>query len=120
MAIRMIRKSDQQAVATRVEVVETFLARARGLIGRERLHPEEGMLFPRCNNIHMWFMSIPIDVVFLKRRESEWTIVKLYRSLRPWRISPAGCIAADDALELAQGSIDRVGLKVGEVLCIAS
>ena len=28
------------------------------------------MLFPACNDIHMWFMSIPLDVVFLRKQKS--------------------------------------------------
>jgi uncharacterized membrane protein (UPF0127 family) len=120
MSIRMIRKSDQQVIATRLEVADSFLLRMRGLIGRKVLHAGEGMLFPRCNSIHMWCMSIPIDVVFLRRNEAEWIIVKLCRSLRPWKLLPVGSFPADDTLELPEGSIEKSDLKIGEVLCIAS
>jgi uncharacterized membrane protein (UPF0127 family) len=120
MTIRLIRKSDQRLIAARVELAEAFSSRAKGWIGRKQLDREEGLLFPRCKSIHMWFMSVSIDVVFLKRSGSELEIVKLYSSIRPWKLFPAGSIAADDALELPEGSIERSNLRIGEVLCIVS
>ena len=120
MVIRIMRKSDQHMIASQVRVAETFWPCARGWIGRTDLDAEEGLLFPRCNSIHMWFMKTSIDVVFMKRTGSEWQVIKLCRSVRPWSPLPIGAIAADDTLELPEGSIDRALLRVGEVLCIAS
>ena len=72
MAVSMIRKSDQHPVASKLEVADRFLSRLTGLIGLARFEAGEGLLFPRCTSIHMWMMRIPIDVVFLKKRDSEW------------------------------------------------
>lgn len=120
MAVSMVRKSDQLAVASTLEVADRFFSRLVGLIGRTRFDPGQGLLFPRCNSIHMWMMRIPIDVVFLKKRDSEWEVLSVHPGLRPWKILPVGNSRADDVLELPDGSIVRTGLKKGEVLCIAS
>lgn len=78
------------------------------------------MLFPKCNDIHMWMMSIPIDVVFLKKENAEsWSVLSLKPKLKPWKPLPVACFSADDTLELPEGTIARLNLKVGEVLCVA-
>ncbi len=120
MPLRMIRKSDSASIASNLEVAERFLPRLVGLIGRKSFVPGEGLLFPRCTSIHMWMMSIPIDAVFLKKRGTEWEVLSLHPELRPWRVLPVGNGSADDVLELPQGSIGRIGLRTGEVLCIVS
>jgi hypothetical protein len=120
MTIQMIRKSDFAPVASKTEVANRFFSRLKGLIGRGSFEFGEGILFPKCNSIHMWMMRIPIDVVFLKKSHSEWEILSIHPGLRPWKVLPVGNFKADDVLELPSGTIERVGLKPGEVLCIAS
>ncbi len=118
--MKLIRKSDQTLVLEQGKVADDFLTRLRGLIGTKNLKPGEGLLFPRCNSVHMWMMSIPIDVLFLKKEDRTWTILSLHAGLKPWKLLPVSCFKADDALELPHGSIERLHLKKGEVLCFAS
>ena len=120
MAITLIRKIDQRVIASHAEVADRFISRLRGLIGKERFESGEALLFPRCNSIHMWMMSISIDAVFLKKRNADWEVLSLHRNLKPWKILPVGDWKADDVLELPEGSIEKLNLKSGEVLCIAS
>ena len=120
MTVKMIRKSDRTSVASNLEVADRFFPRLKGLIGRGSFEAGEGLLFPRCNSIHMWMMRISIDVLFLKKRDSDWEILSLHPELRPWKVLPVGNFKADDVLELPVGSIAKMGLKPGEVLCIAS
>jgi len=120
MTLSLIRKHDQQSIASRAEVADRFLSRLKGLIGKSSFDPGEGLLFPRCNSIHMWMMRIPIDVVFLRKRAAEWVIVSVHSGLKPWRPLPVSDSRADDVLELPEGTVHRFGLKSGEVLCIAS
>ena len=120
MTVQLIRRSDCASVASNLEVANRFFPRLKGLIGRGSFEFGEGLLFPRCNSIHMWMMRIPIDVVFLRKRENDWEVLSLHPGLRPWKLLPVGNFKADDVLELPLGTIGRVGLKSGEVLCIAS
>lgn len=120
MTLEMIRKSDSVRIASNLEVADRFWPRLRGLIGRNSFEQGEGLLFPRCNSIHMWMMRIPIDVVFLRKSGACWEVLSLHPGLKPWKALPVGNFRADDTLELPEGSIMRIGLKPGEVLCIAS
>ena len=118
--ITLIRKQDGRLIASKTEVADRFGARLKGLIGRTSFSEGEALLFPRCSSVPMWMMSIAIDVVFLKKKSDGWEVVGLHPGLRPWRLFPVGNLRADDALELPAGSIGRIGLKSGEVVCIAS
>jgi uncharacterized membrane protein (UPF0127 family) len=119
---KLIRTSDQVCVAARLNFARSYFSRLKGLIGKKQFDFGEGLLFPKCNSIHMWMMSIPIDVVFLKSnaKNSEWTILSVYPQLKPWKLFPVSDVKADDVLELPAGLIDSISLKKGEVLCIAS
>ncbi len=95
-------------------VAESFSDRLRGLIGRARLEPGEGLLFPRCGSVHMWFMSFPIDVVFV---DDQWRVTSTHPSVRPWKLLPVGDLKAKHALELPEGTVARAGLRKGDELC---
>jgi uncharacterized membrane protein (UPF0127 family) len=79
-------------------VARTFGERARGLIGRRKPASGEGMLILRCNAIHTFFMSYPIDAVFLDRHDR---VVKEVRGIKPWRFLVWGGWRAVKVLETA-------------------
>ena len=57
--------------------------RLRGMIGRRFAAGEfDAMVFPRCGAVHSWWMTVPIDLVFLDR---ESKVVRLKSDFRPWR-----------------------------------
>lgn len=114
---------NQAVIADQCFVAMRFFDRLRGLIGKRALGPGEAMLFPSCNDIHMWFMSIPIDVVFLRKvGEDSGTLRFEVRSVRervkPWRVLPLRDGKASETLELASGSVQRFEIREGDVLCI--
>jgi len=96
-------------VADRVRVAASAWSRAMGLMGR-MVAPGEGLLILPCNGIHMFFMRVPIDAVFL---DPGLRVLKVVRDLKPWRVVPyvrgARCV-----LELRAGAADRV--KEGDFL----
>jgi uncharacterized membrane protein (UPF0127 family) len=120
MGLRMMRKSDQTVILDKGIVANSFVTRLVGLMGHTSLKDGEGMLFPKINSIHMWMMRMPIDAIFLKKHPEGWQIMALYPKLKPWKVLPVGSFKADDTLELPVGTIERLNLKEGEVLCIAS
>jgi uncharacterized membrane protein (UPF0127 family) len=113
MAISVYRvlTADGRVVCERCEIPESSFGRARGLLGRERLEPGEGMLIDRAGSVHMFFMRFPIDVVFLDRDRK---VVGVRTELRPWRV--AGARHAVAALELAAGAAAEAGVEEGEML----
>jgi uncharacterized membrane protein (UPF0127 family) len=91
-----------------VMYTQSMLERMRGLLGRNPLQPEQGLIIDRCRSVHTCGMNYALDLVFLDQR---WTIQKLVRHIRPWRM--AGCFAAQHTLELQAGRIDSLNLKMG-------
>ena len=81
----------------------SFLARARGLIGRKSLEPGTGMLIPRCNAIHTFFMKFPIDATFIDR---DGRVVRTVRNIRPWTPFVWGGLKAVKVLETASCRAD--------------
>jgi uncharacterized membrane protein (UPF0127 family) len=121
----LVRSLKNQAViADKCFVAERFLDRLKGLIGRAELPPGEAMLFPRCNSVHMWFMRIPIDVVFAKASTRAdgtriLTVSSAREHVRAWRPHPLMDWKASDTLELPAGTISRHSIRPGDELCIS-
>jgi len=51
----------------RVWIPKTLRERARGLLGRSELEPNEGLLLERSRSVHTFGMRFPIDAVLLDR-----------------------------------------------------
>jgi len=95
-------------VLARVRYCRSAWERLRGVIGYGPLPPGLGVALPRCGAIHTAFVRGRIDVLFLR----EGNVVGIRTGLSPWRL--AGCPGAQTTVELAAGSVDRMGLKVGD------
>jgi hypothetical protein len=91
----------------------------RGLLGRDALADDGGMLFTRTGSIHTFFMRFPIDAVFCDR---ELRVLKVVRGLRPWRT--ASSRRAKVVVELPAGTAaiepgDQLVIRTGGFRCIA-
>lgn len=84
--------------------------RRRGLLGRDRLDPNDGIYIVPTEWIHTFGMRFPIDVAFLS---SDGAILAINRHLRPWRLSKLS-LRAHGALELAAGRLSETGTDVGD------
>lgn len=100
----------------------SFLDRFLGLMGRRELPRGEGLWIRRCSSIHMWFMRIPLDIVFVTGPETRMRVCALHRHVPPWRALPISVWGVHDVgvLELPTGTIDRCSLQTGDELCISS
>jgi uncharacterized membrane protein (UPF0127 family) len=87
-----------EILGVKAKVARTFAERARGLIGTAKPPPGEGLLILRCNAIHTFFMSYPIDAVFFDRHDR---VVKEVRGIKPWRFLVWGGWRAVKVLETA-------------------
>lgn len=100
----------QRDLATRVEVAESSLAQARGLMFRSALPPEYALVMPveggsllpfrdgpQRQVVHMLFMRVPIDVLWLLDEE-----VVAVKRMNPWR--SVGVARADTIVELPAGA----------------
>lgn len=120
--IRLHSLKNREVIADKCYVAVRFLDRLKGLIGKNALEKGEGMLFPDCNNVHMWFMRIPIDVVFLRVEKGADGSMRRFVSsvrenVRPWRPLPVMDARAHDTLELPAGTVKRCEIAKGDELC---
>jgi uncharacterized protein len=109
--VRIVTEAGNE-LCTHCEVAESPIARMRGLMGRGRLEPGQGMLINGTASIQMLFMRFPIDVVFLDRNRA---IVGISHDVMPWK-GLAGARGAGAALELPAGTASEHGLELGDVL----
>jgi len=97
-----------------VKLARTFVSRLRGLLGVRSLDEQQGLILAPCREIHMWFMGISIDVVFLKvssPEAGEWEICSIHSNLPAWKALPVGDRCAQIALEIPAGGAERLGLS---------
>ena len=94
-------------------VADRPVPRLKGLLGRDDLAPEEGLLLRPAAAIHTCFMRFPIDAVFLDR---DLRVLHVARALKPWR---GACRRrARAVLELRSGECDSRQLGVGDQLVL--
>jgi uncharacterized membrane protein (UPF0127 family) len=120
---------NQGLIADQCIVANRFWGRLKGLIGTSRLAPGEGLLLSPCNDIHMWMMSMPIDVVFVRavseteKAGAEATathvVCSTHENLKPWKPLPVRDKRARETLELPVGTIRRCEIIAGDKLCIS-
>jgi uncharacterized membrane protein (UPF0127 family) len=107
----------------RVEVAATDAARARGLMFRERLAEDEGMLFtfdvPRRYGFWMKHVRVPLDIIWL---DAGGRVVWIVESAPPCPAEPcpmyAPRVEASFVVELAAGFARRHGIAPGDTVTI--
>ena len=96
----------------KIKIANNFFSRLRGLIGKNFLPQDEGLLIAPCQSIHMCFMKFPIDAIFI---DKNFVIKKISANLQTWT-GFAICLSAWGVVEIAAGEAERLNLKVGEKL----
>jgi len=115
MATLTLRREDGRVVCERCVVADRAHTRVRGLLGRRRLEPGEGMVLRPSWGIHTAFMRFPIDVVFL---DADQVVLKIAAELPPFRT--VSCRGAREVVELSAGECARRGLETGDRVAWAS
>lgn len=111
-----ITVSSGETHAFTVEIARTFEEQAQGLMYRETLAPDAGMIFVYAKETRqsMWMKNtlIPLDMVFIRR---DGRISHIHERAVPGSldtISSRGRVAA--VLELRGGTVARLGIGVGD------
>ncbi len=100
-------------IANEVRVANNFVSRLVGLMFGSKMSGFDALLLSPANSIHTCFMRYNIDVIFLN---SENKIVKVIRSMRPWRFTWIYW-RAKHVLELPGGILPE-SIKKGDQVCI--
>ena len=104
---------DGRPLATRVRVARGLVRRFFGLMGRRVVPAGEGIWLVPCRSIHMFFMRTAIDLLFL---DAEGEVVRAVSRMRPWSLRPFSVTlvpvrGARSTLELAPGTLERMGFS---------
>lgn len=101
-------------VSTHLRPAHTHWTRMKGLLGTKDLPQGHGLWIRPCNQVHMYFMRYPIDLIFI---DEDLRVVRLIEEQPVSSISPK-VKDAHSVLELPVGAIRRAGVREGDVLMI--
>ena len=109
---RVINITKKLVIAEYAWIADTFYLRARGLIGRPPLRQTEAMIIKPCSAVHSLGMTYPIDVAYVN---GDGEICHMLKPLQPNRLGPF-VRGARFVIELPAGSLERLGVSIGDVL----
>lgn len=112
MRYRVRNLTRNTLLADRATVADTFGSRFKGLLGVSEYPLGCGLHLVPCNSIHMFFMKIALDVLFLDR---ELTVVEALEAFPPWRVSRI-YPSARSVLELPVGALRGSQTQPGDRL----
>lgn len=92
----------------RLEVMDTFWKRFMGLMGRDDVPIGNAALFRKCSSIHMFFMKVPLDVIWYgaARPDGLVPVLSVSRDVKPWQLS-FGPKRTRGCLEVAAGTVPK-------------
>jgi uncharacterized protein len=112
MRYRVTNLTRNTLLADQAEVADTFVRRFKGLMGVREFPFGRGLHIVPCNSIHMFFMKIALDLVFL---DKQLGVVEVLHALPPWRVSRV-YFAAHSVLELPAGTAGATQTQPGDRL----
>ncbi|NTW05793.1 MAG: DUF192 domain-containing protein [Peptococcaceae bacterium] len=110
----VVNESNNNLLASRLFIADSFFTRFKGLLGKKALNSGDGLLLVPCSSVHTMFMRFNLDLVFLDKKN---LVVKTIAGLPPWRIVPP-VFGAIKTLELPAGTIVRSNTEIGNTLKI--
>jgi len=117
-----LHDGDGERVSYRVEIASSAAARRRGLMFRESMPADQGMLLdyrrPRSTAIWMKNTLIPLDILFIS---PDGIVVKIHEGALPHSTKniPSGQ-AVRAVLEVNAGQVQKYGIQVGDRIRHAS
>ncbi|MDR5658925.1 DUF192 domain-containing protein [Serpentinicella sp. ANB-PHB4] len=110
---KIINERNNEIVASKVVLANTFWGRLKGLLGRENLEIGEGIVLYPCNAIHCFGMKFNIDLIFLDKNKK---VIKMLKNIKP--NERASCKEASYVVELKSGSLTSKEIDMGDTLLL--
>lgn len=110
-AYKIVNKRDGEIIAREVTMADSFLMRLKGLLGKDSIEVEEGLILYPCSDIHCLGMKFSIDAIFLDKDQK---VISCKESLVPG--SRARVKEAKYVIELQAGLIKKKQVKNGDIL----
>jgi uncharacterized protein len=103
----------------KVEIAETFEEKTKGLMNREIMPEDQGMLFTYADEEFrsFWMKStlIPLDIVFI---DGDFNVVDIKKDAQPCAADPCTLYVSESpaqyVLEINAGISKKIGLKTGD------
>lgn len=104
----------------KLEVMDTFWKRFMGLMGRSDVPIGNAALFRKCSSIHMFFMKVPLDVIWYGAAmpDGRVPVLSVARAVKPWQIA-FGPRHTQGCLEVAAGTVPK-NLDAIELVAVSS
>lgn len=107
-----------------LEIADSILEKSLGLMYREKLNPDSGMLFifKPAQKAEFWMKNVnfPLDLLFI----SDDKIVKIYEGVPPCASEPCSTYSSkfmvDYALEVNAGFCKKNSIKPGDNIILSS
>lgn len=117
---RLFDATGKNIGAYRLEVMDTFWKRFMGLMGRDDVPIGNAALFRKCSSIHMFFMKVPLDVIWYgaSMRDGRVPVLSVARDVKPWQLS-FGPKRTHGCLEVAAGTVPK-NLNTIEIEAVSS
>jgi uncharacterized membrane protein (UPF0127 family) len=112
----VFNRNRESFLGLRVAPANTLKMRLRGLLGRVRLEPEDGIWLTPSRGIHTIGMLFAIDVIYL---DAANRVIHLVEHMGPFRISPIR-IKCASILELKSRAIYLSNTQIGDELLICA
>ena len=111
-------KTEDSEYVFNVEIAKTALERNRGLMYREQLKQNEGMLFiyPEKQIIKMWMKNtlIPLDMIFI---DENGKIIEIFKMTIPKDLTPIGPeVNLKGVLEINGGLTSYLNINLGDLI----
>ena len=94
------------------EVAETFFRRLKGLLGSPPLSDGEGLLLVNEKSIHTFFMTFPIDVIYINEQKK---VIRTENNMLPNRIGKH-LSESRYILEVPVGTIEKSQTSINDQL----
>lgn len=95
-----------------VIIAKSFFARLKGLLGKDNLEEDEGIIIKPCNSVHTIGMKLTIDVAFVDKNNK---VIHIISEMPPGKFSPI-IRGGVYAIEARAGTIERKQLNIGDKL----
>lgn len=110
--MKIINTSNNQIIACRVIIANTFFSRLKGLMFIKCFNKGNAVIITHCNMIHTFFMKIDIDILFISKSNE---IVYIIEKMKPGKVSHLITKAAA-VIELPEDTVRKTATMVGDIV----
>ena len=111
--MRVFNETRNVSLITQGRLANTFWLRLRGLLGAAPLQKEEGLVLVGEKSVHTFFMSFPIDVVYV---DNAYRVIRMDANMAPNRVGPLYVAESAYIVEMPVGVIAETSTTVGDQL----